>query len=138
MGVLKEALNLNSLEDFNTTEADLMELKDDIFTAWKSRDKCKTSSLRPTFIPSSVRASEKKKSTLCDNFSPSSATGLAPLCLEHFLWLQVCHRRNSVTPHKACGSTTRDPISLNVCALWAGCLPHSKLLFLGIHPRIQL
>ena len=59
-GVFKEALCLNSLEDFNATEADLMELKDDILTTWKSRDKHRTSSLGPTFTPPSARASEKK------------------------------------------------------------------------------
>ena len=67
--VFKEALHLNLLEDFNATEADLMELKNDILATWKSRDKHKTLSLRPTFIPSSVRASERK-STLGDTFSP--------------------------------------------------------------------
>ena len=49
--VFKEALCLNLLEDFNATEADLMKLKNDILTTWKSRDKYKTSSLGPTFVP---------------------------------------------------------------------------------------
>ena len=83
-GVFREALCLDSLEDFNTTKADLVELKDNILTTWKSRDRCKTSSLRPTFIPSSVRASEKKKSTLGDTFSPSSATAPTPICSSIF------------------------------------------------------
>ena len=68
-GVFKEILCLNSLENFNTTEADLMDLKSNIFTTWKSRDKHRTSSLGPTFTPSSVGAS-KKKSTLGDTFTP--------------------------------------------------------------------
>ena len=78
-GVFKEALKLDSLEDPSATEADLMELKDEILTAWRSRDKHKTSSLGPTFIPSSVRDSKKKKSTLGNTFSPSSATAPAPI-----------------------------------------------------------
>ena len=68
-GVFKEALCLNLLEDFNATKADLVELKNDILTTWKSRDKHRMSSLGPTFIPSSVWASERK-STLGDTFSP--------------------------------------------------------------------
>ena len=50
-GVCNEVLCLDSLEDFNTTEADLMELKNDILAMWESRDRCKTLSLRPTFTP---------------------------------------------------------------------------------------
>ena len=68
-GVFKEALYLDLLEDFNATKADLMELKNDILTTWKSRDKHKALSLGPTFIPSSVRASERK-STSGDSFFP--------------------------------------------------------------------
>ena len=67
--VFKEALHLDLLEDFNATKADLVGLKNDILTIWKSRDKYKMSSLRPTFVPSSVRAS-KRKSMLGDTFSP--------------------------------------------------------------------
>ena len=81
-GVFKETLHLDSLEDFNATEADLMELKDDILATWKSRDKCRTSSLGPTFIPSSARVREK--STLGDTFSPSSATVPKPIHLSIF------------------------------------------------------
>ena len=66
--MFKEILCLNSLEDFNTTKADLMELKDDILTMWKSRDQC-----RVLFTPSSVGVSEKK-STLGDTFVPSKTT----------------------------------------------------------------
>ena len=82
-GVFKEALCVNSVEDFNTTKADLMELKDDILATWKSRDKCRTWSLGPMFIPSSARASEKK-STLHDTFCPSSATVPKPIHLSIF------------------------------------------------------
>ena len=73
-GVCHEALHLDSLEDFNATEVDLMGMKDDILATWKSRDARKTSSLRPhirlvcglqgtgvylgrTFIPGGVTAS---------------------------------------------------------------------------------
>ena len=55
-GVFKEALCLDLLENFNATEADLVKLKDNILTTWKSRDRHKTLSLGPTFIPSSVRS----------------------------------------------------------------------------------
>ena len=77
-GVFKEILHLNSLEDFNATQADLMDLKNDILTTWKSRDKHRTSSLRPMFTPSSVGPSEKK-STLGDTFTPSKAMVPAPI-----------------------------------------------------------
>ena len=83
-GVFREALCLDSLEDFNATEADLMELKGNILSIWKAKDKCKTSSLGPTFVTSSVRASEKKKSTLGDTFSASSAMAPAPICQSLF------------------------------------------------------
>ena len=43
-----EGLHLDSLEDFNATEADLMSMKDNILAMWKSRDARKTLSLRPT------------------------------------------------------------------------------------------
>ena len=51
-GLHHEALHLDSLEDFNATEADLMSMKDDILAMWKSRDARKTSSLGPTFVSS--------------------------------------------------------------------------------------
>ena len=82
-GVFKEVLCLNSLEDFNATKADLMDLKNNILTTWKSRDKHRTLSLRPTFIPSSARAS-KRKSMLGDTFSPSRAMVPAPICSSIF------------------------------------------------------
>ena len=71
--VCHEVLCLDSLEDFNATKADLMDLKNDILTMWESRDRCRTSSLRPTFTPSSVSASEKG-STLGKTFTPSKAS----------------------------------------------------------------
>ena len=118
-GVFREALHLDSLEDFNAMEVDLMELKDNILSIWKAKDKHKTSSLGPTFVPSSVRASEKK-STLGDTFFPSSAMATAPIC-QSFLQIELSSRWGPVTPHKACGSATRDPLSLSVCTLQAGC-----------------
>ena len=36
-GVCHEVLCLDSLEDFNATEVDLMDLKNDILTMWESR-----------------------------------------------------------------------------------------------------
>ena len=77
-GVCKEVLCLDSLEDFNATEADLMELKNYILAMWESRDRHKTSSLRPTFTPSSVGVSEKR-STLGDTFTPSKAMASASI-----------------------------------------------------------
>ena len=67
-----EALCLDSLEDFNATEADLMSMKDDILAMWKSRDTRKTSSLRPTFISSAD--SKSQGSTLGRTFIPGGAT----------------------------------------------------------------
>ena len=69
-GVCREVLCLDSLEDFNATEADLLELKNDILAMWQSRDRCSTSSLGPTFTSSSTNASNKR-STLADTFTPS-------------------------------------------------------------------
>ena len=48
--VCHEVLCLDSLEDFNATKADLMDLKN-ILTTWESRDRCRTLSLGPTFTP---------------------------------------------------------------------------------------
>ena len=120
--VFREALCLDSLEDFNAMEADLMELKDNILSIWKAKDKHKTSSLRPTFVPSSTRAGKKKKSTLGDTFFPSSATAPVPIC-ETFLQIKLCCRWGPVTPHKAHGSATRDPLSSVSMPYGQGVLP---------------
>ena len=77
-GVCKEVLCLDSLEDFNATEADLMDLKNDILTMWEARDRCRTLSLRPTFTPLSTGAC-KKGSTLGETFTPSKATASASI-----------------------------------------------------------
>ena len=50
-----------------------MDLKNNILTMWESRDRCRISSLGPTFTPLSEGASEKR-STLGDTFTPSKAT----------------------------------------------------------------
>ena len=71
-GLHHEALCLDSLEDFNATEADLMSMKDDILAMWKSRDTRKTSSLRPTFV--STADSKSQGSTLGRTFIPGGAT----------------------------------------------------------------
>ena len=107
-------------------EVDLMELKDNILSIWKARDKHKTSSLGPTFVLLSARAGKKKKSTLGDTFSPSSAMAPAPIC-QSFLQIKLCCRWGPVTPHKACGPATRDLLSLSVHALWAGCSSHPRV-----------
>ena len=64
----KESLCLDSLEDFNATEADIMCLKESILSMWKSRDVRKTSSLGPTFISSAD--SRSRGSTLGKTFTP--------------------------------------------------------------------
>ena len=66
--VCHEALHLNSLEDFNATEADLMDMKNNILAMWKSRDRRRTSSLRPTFTSSSTDSKEQG-STLGKTFT---------------------------------------------------------------------
>ena len=70
--VCHEALCLNSLEDFNATEADLMDMKNNILTMWKSRDRRRTSSLGPTFTSSSV-GSKEQGSTLGKTFTSTRA-----------------------------------------------------------------
>ena len=45
--VCKEVLYLDSLDDFNATEADLMDLKNDILTMWESRERCRCHPLGP-------------------------------------------------------------------------------------------
>ena len=72
-GVCHEVLCLDSLEDFNATKADLMDLKNDILATWESWDRHRTLSLRPMFTPLSVSAS-KKGSTLGKTFTPSQAS----------------------------------------------------------------
>ena len=67
-GIHQESLHLDSLEDFNATEADIMHMKDDILAMWKSRDVRKTSSLGPTFISSAD--SRSRGSTLGKTFIP--------------------------------------------------------------------
>ena len=71
-GLHHEALHLDSLEDFNATEADLMSMKDDILAKWKSRDTRKTSSLRPMFVSSAD--SKGQGSALGRTFIPGGAT----------------------------------------------------------------
>ena len=65
----KETLCLDSLEDFNATEADIMCLKEDILKTWKSRNMRKTSSLGPTFVSSAD--SRSQGSTLGKTFTPA-------------------------------------------------------------------
>ena len=78
-GVCHEVLCLDSLEDFNATKVDLMDLKNNILTTWESRDRCRTSSLRPTFTSSST-GSKEKGSTLGKTFtSARAATSIAVL-----------------------------------------------------------
>ena len=64
----KESLCLDSLEDFNATEADIMCMKEDNLATWKSRDTRKTSSLGPTFVSSAD--SRSRGSTLGKTFIP--------------------------------------------------------------------
>ena len=64
----KESLRLDSLEDFNATEVDIMCLKESILSMWKSRDARKTSSLGPTFVSSAD--SRSRGSTLGKTFTP--------------------------------------------------------------------
>ena len=79
-GVCHEVLCLDSLEDFNATEVDLMDLKNNILTTWKSRDRSRTLSLRPTFTSSSV-GSKEQGSTLGKMFtSVSAAMSIGALC----------------------------------------------------------
>ena len=72
-GVYHEALHLNSLEDFNATEADLMAMKEDILARWKSRD------TKENFIPQThihlIRGLKGQGSTLGRTFIPREATG---------------------------------------------------------------
>ena len=67
-GIHQESLHLDSLKDFNATEADIMHMKDDILATWKSRDVRKTSSLGPTFVSSAD--SRSWGSTLGKSFIP--------------------------------------------------------------------
>ena len=82
-GVFREALHLDSLDDFDATEADLKELKDKILSIWKSNNKSKTSTLGPTFVPSTAWTREKKF-TLGSTFLPSSTTAPLPICQNLF------------------------------------------------------
>ena len=78
-GVCHEALRLDSLEDFNATEADLMDMKNNILATSKSRDRSWTSSLRPMFTSSSA-GSKEQGSTLGKTFaSARAATSIGAL-----------------------------------------------------------
>ena len=136
-GVFKEVLCLNSLEDFNTTEADLMDLKNDILTTWKSRDKHRTLSLGPTFIPSSARAS-KRKSTLGDTFSPSRAMAPVPIHLSIFSGSTYGLGGVSQSPLMRPLGPPPGILYPLISVLREGYLPHFKLPFLGIDHGIQL
>ena len=72
-GVCHEALHLDSLEDFNATEADLMDMKNNILATWKSGDRGRTLSLGPTFTSSSADSKEQG-STLGKTFTSGRAT----------------------------------------------------------------
>ena len=79
-GVSYEALCLDSLEDFSATEADLMDMKNNILAMWKSRDRRRTSFLKPTFTSSSM-GSKDQGSTLGKTFtSTRAATTTGALC----------------------------------------------------------
>ena len=79
-GVFHEVLCLDSLEDFNASKVDLTDLKNDILAMWDSRDRHRTSSLRPTFTSSSASANEKG-STLGKTFTPARASAFtSALC----------------------------------------------------------
>ena len=78
--VCHEALHLNSLEDFNATKADLMDMKNNILAMWKSRDRRRTLSLGPMFISSSADSKEQG-STLGKTFTPRrAATSISAPC----------------------------------------------------------
>ena len=77
--VCHEALHLNSLEDFSATEADLMDMKNNIRATWKSGDRRRTSSLRPMFT-SLTMDSKEQGSTLGKTFtSGRAATSMSAL-----------------------------------------------------------
>ena len=76
-GVCHEALHLNSLEDFNATEVDLMDMKNNILAMWKSRDRRRTSSLRPIHL------------LICRLQGARVHLGKKPLLLEGLLHLSV-------------------------------------------------
>ena len=89
-GVCKEVLCLDPLEDFNATEADLMELKNNILTMWESRDRCRTLSLGPTFTPLYAGANDKR-STLGDTFTPLRLWHMqVPFMVPAMAW-ERCH-----------------------------------------------
>ena len=71
-GVCHEALHLDLLEDFNATKADLMGMKNDILSMWKSRDRRRTLSLGPMFTSSSTH-SKDQGSTLGKTFTSRRA-----------------------------------------------------------------
>ena len=94
----KESLCLDSLEDFNATEADIMHMKEDILATWKSRDARKTSSLGPTFV--SAADSRSRGSTLGKTFipegpAPSSGVALVVVVTR----VPHRHRSSNLWPH---------------------------------------
>ena len=111
----KESLRLDSLEDFNATEADIMHMKEDILATWKSRDTRKTLSLRPTFISSAD--SRSRGSTLGKTFIPGEPAPSSSV--PHVaLVVVVMHDCHIIIGLQASGPTTWDSHSS-----WAVPLP---------------
>ena len=80
MGYVMKFYTSTHWRTFNATEADLMDLKNDILITWDSRDRCRTSSLGPMFTSLSSSAN-KKGFTLGKTFTPTrAAVSTGALC----------------------------------------------------------
>ena len=131
-GVCHKVLHLDSLEDFNATEADLMDLKKDILTTWESRDRCRTSSLGPTFTPF-VHGCQRERFHLRWNFHPLQGHCVCKYPSQFWLW----PGRNAITPLETLSPTSWDPASLDAPISRARNLAHFELLCNGDTHGVQ-
>ena len=129
-GVCHEVLHLDSLEDFNVTKADLMDLKKDILAMWDSRDRCRTLSLGPTFTPSSASANEKG-STLGKTSTPARASASAS---GPFVVLVTALGKTLSPLLRPLAPTTGDSTSLSAPILYAGYLAQHQATLWWEHP----
>ena len=106
-GVCHEALRLDFLEDFNATKADLMDMKNNILAMWKSRDKRRTSSLRPTFISLDCRP-KGTRVHLGQNlhFWGGLVHPPVPLTVLVTVWVKHCHPSSLWCHHLGFPSTS--------------------------------
>ena len=97
-GLHHEALHLDSLEDFNATEADLMSMKDDILAMWKSRDAGKLHPSDPrSSLPQTPRVRDLPWGELL--FPEGLQHPAVPSMALVVAWVRCHHHSSGLWPH---------------------------------------